>query len=297
MRHPDRGARGRRPRHSSASSSPRVPFPKHGHNALARPLIDHLWGFACTIPSRGGDIRLDGNPIPRTRAVRVPAVAQAESLLARRAGFSPSALEQPPPRRPDRRRARCPRFCRAWLDTACACDALQIALDPARPIQRFTRAEPPPLPVVPLDPEKLEAWIAERAEASLVGRSLPWEAWLLHLGPDRHVFVLLAFHAVLDGVSASLLLEQIAERYADRVPPAPASYRDYLAAEAAYRESPEGRADQAWWSRRLEGGAPPLRPYGLSARILRRRSSGAGSTRRGWGCAWTSSPGTTPSGP
>jgi amino acid adenylation domain-containing protein len=157
------------------------------------------------------------------------------------------------------------RLARAWAQTVRDRDALRMAVDPRQARQRLLDADPPPLPVISLEPEALDGWLAERSVRRLgADGGFRWDAALLRLGPERHVFYLNQHHIVADGTSVFLLADHLAERYAGRVPAPCASFQDYLRAESQYRASPKGATDAAWWQRKLAAGVPPLRPYGLA---------------------------------
>ncbi len=173
------------------------------------------------------------------------------------------------------------RFSRAWADTVRGCDALRLVIDPARAVQRFTDAEPPPLPVVDVGREQVEAWVADRSRLPLVRGGLPWEATLLRSAPDHHAFVLCLFHGLTDGTSANLLVEELSDRYQGLTPTPGAPFREHLGAEAEYRASSRAERDRAYWSGVLDGGAAPFRLYGVA-----RRDRSMGVER-----AWLDAPG------
>jgi amino acid adenylation domain-containing protein len=169
------------------------------------------------------------------------------------------------------------RLRRAWRDTVLGCDALQVVVDADRAVQRFGPRVPPALPVHAVEAEQVEQWILERSVRPLLGAGPPWNAALLRVGPEHHVFVLFIFHGITDGTSANILLEEFAERYAGGTPAAPgATFHELLRAEAAYRSSEAAHRDQAYWEETLQGGSSRLRLYG------RARTAVSSPIERAW---------------
>ncbi|MFH1057735.1 MAG: amino acid adenylation domain-containing protein, partial [Pseudomonadota bacterium] len=86
---------------------------------------------------------------------------------------------------------------------------------------------------------------------------------LLRLAPDRHAWLRLFHHLVIDGWSGRLMADAVAAAYAASVagqaPPALelGSYLDFVTAEAAYPGSSAHAADVAYWRERLSS-RPPL---------------------------------------
>lgn len=82
-------------------------------------------------------------------------------------------------------------------------------------------------------------------------------ALLVRTGEDRHTLLLDAHHAVFDGVSLLILVDEVFERYCGTVPPEPPT--TYAAAARWGHEglaAPEGRSAEAYWSDRLA--RPPV---------------------------------------
>lgn len=87
-----------------------------------------------------------------------------------------------------------------------------------------------------------------------------WRARLLRVGEDEHVLAVTAHHAVFDGWSQGLFLHDLGTAYARQaaqLPPAAASFADYVAWRA---DRAERRADTdlRWWLERLDGVPPVL---------------------------------------
>ncbi|CAM5331138.1 hypothetical protein GCM10010329_38010 [Streptomyces spiroverticillatus] len=138
--------------------------------------------------------------------------------------------------------------------------------------QRIARAAEVKLPVRETEPERARQVVSAVAREPFDLAAGPlFRPTLFRLGPDDHVLLITAHHAVFDGVSAGVLLREIAADYSapagdgggahgDAGSPVdePATrYGDW----AAWTRQPEREADLerqlAYWSRRLAG-APPL---------------------------------------
>ena len=83
---------------------------------------------------------------------------------------------------------------------------------------------------------------------------------LLTLAPDHHLLVVVVHHAVSDGWSMGILLQELSARYAGTtdLPELPVQYADYAVWQRELVDS-DGLDEQlAYWRERLAG-APPLR--------------------------------------
>jgi non-ribosomal peptide synthetase component F/acyl carrier protein len=85
-------------------------------------------------------------------------------------------------------------------------------------------------------------------------------ALLLRLADDDHLLALSLHHLVADGWSIGVLLREIEQLYpplargaAPSLPPLPARYADFCAAQARFREPGAGAADLAFWREALDG--------------------------------------------
>jgi amino acid adenylation domain-containing protein len=155
-----------------------------------------------------------------------------------------------------------PRLTKCFAEMVAAHDTLRMSVD-AREAKQFCLDSPLlPLPVLTIEPAQLESFILERSTRRLNQGTWLWDAALLRLGPNRHVFYFCQDHIVTDGVSIALLVRELEDRYLGR-PVAPScSFRDYLRTEATYRESAKASADKTYWDEKVAKGSPPLRPYG-----------------------------------
>ncbi|WP_051060571.1 non-ribosomal peptide synthetase [Nocardiopsis baichengensis] len=110
---------------------------------------------------------------------------------------------------------------------------------------------------------------------------IPVRARLLRFAPDAHALLLAVHHIAFDDTSWGLLLEEIAEGYADggaASPPPPLQYADYAHWQNTTLE--QGRADEAlaYWRSRLDPvPVPPALPTDLS----RGPGPATGGLRRG----------------
>jgi amino acid adenylation domain-containing protein len=123
-------------------------------------------------------------------------------------------------------------------------------------------------------PELLDTWIAERAQRRFDFARALFDAALLELGPDEHVFYFCQHHIISDGTSVGLFLGDLAARYCGASVAERPSFARYLRAEQEYRESPRAKRDQAYFEQRLPEAMPPLALYGRT-----RESRSFGSDR------------------
>jgi amino acid adenylation domain-containing protein len=172
------------------------------------------------------------------------------------------------------------RYIGAWRTLLERHDALRIVFDPAAGTQRVL-PDPDPVPLEVLD---LRGRPAEQVTAGLaaVRERLSHEVRDPERWPlfgvvaarldDRLVRVHLSYDAlIMDAASFDLLLRELSALYADPGTPLPAlalTYRDYLLAEAAADQAPQGRrrhqAARDHWTRRLAE-LPPTPPLPLRA--------------------------------
>lgn len=156
------------------------------------------------------------------------------------------------------------RLIAAWTRTIAEVDALRIRIRPDEPEQCLV--DPPTsLPVVPVDEGAERAWIAEACVRRLDRDAGPsWDAALLALGPGRHVFYLCIHHALADFTSMGLLAAHLADRYSGAAALVAPPFLEYARREAEYRASADAALDRDYWRRKLAGGTPALRPYGVA---------------------------------
>ncbi|MGP1665553.1 MAG: aminotransferase class III-fold pyridoxal phosphate-dependent enzyme, partial [Rhodanobacter sp.] len=89
-------------------------------------------------------------------------------------------------------------------------------------------------------------------------------AYLLQLAADRHMLLVVAHHAVMDGWGWRVFSEELAGCYnavragTDPALPAPDSWRSYVLEERARRAGPEGSESMAWWLQRYQDIPEPL---------------------------------------
>jgi glutamate-1-semialdehyde aminotransferase/acyl carrier protein len=87
---------------------------------------------------------------------------------------------------------------------------------------------------------------------------------VVKLGEDHHVLVLVIHHLITDGVSNTILLNEIKDYYAAQcqgtalaLPPA-AQFSEYILRQMAQREGPEMQEAEAYWKERFSGSIPTL---------------------------------------
>jgi amino acid adenylation domain-containing protein len=156
------------------------------------------------------------------------------------------------------------RFQAAWGRCVAVFDALRLTVDRVRPEQAWDGELLDPLPVVHLavGAAAVPAWIAARAASPLWGQRRLWDAALLVVGAEEHLFYFRQHHIIADGTSLVRLIERLAACYQGAEPVAPPSFRNGLALQAEYRGSGAYRRDQAYWETKLGRSFPGLRPYG-----------------------------------
>jgi hypothetical protein len=93
---------------------------------------------------------------------------------------------------------------------------------------------------------------AAAAERFALATDALWRVRLFRLGPEDHVLLVTAHHAVFDGWSQSLLYQDLAAAYEGRPLPAlPATYGDYVAWRTE-RQRRRAADDLAWWMSHLD---------------------------------------------
>jgi amino acid adenylation domain-containing protein len=134
--------------------------------------------------------------------------------------------------------------------------------------------------------ERLAAMLAEEAGRpfDLVHGPLV-RARLVRLREDDHRLIFTAHHLVCDGPSSSVVLTDLGRLYStacrgdNGVLEPPRQFRDHARWQAAHRDSPAGREDEAWW---LEQFAEPVAALDLPTdqpRPATRTSHGAADRR------------------
>src|SRR5262249_1811218 len=136
-------------------------------------------------------------------------------------------------------------------------------IDSREPRQWLTTNAPPPLVEVTLaDASAVPQWVADNCAKPLSGLEVRWNAALLHLPGERHVFYLCMHHIVSDGLSLLLLAEDLAATYLGQKVQPSASFADYVRYEASYQKGSKAKSDEAYWTARLVPAVPPVRLYG-----------------------------------
>ncbi len=183
-----------------------------------------------------------------------------------------------------------PRLREAWRRTVLDFDGLRTAVDRAKPMQVVV-SEVPDLPLVNLaSAEAMSGWIEERSTRALgVGpTSLRWDAALLALPGERHVFFVCQHHLIADGLSMLIMAEHLSQLYTGHEPAPAASFGEYVRSEAEYRRSPKAERDRQYWSSKLPVGLPALQLYGrrrIDTSAVLARGTWAAGTERAQGLA------------
>lgn len=103
---------------------------------------------------------------------------------------------------------------------------------------------------------------------------------LVRLAAQEHVLLMVAHHIMVDGWSQATLMRELGELYSARAVRAPielgpASFQEYVEAEAAFLESDEGRRHVGWWLEQLDA-APAIAQLPQDLASPPRRSYAAG---------------------
>lgn len=137
---------------------------------------------------------------------------------------------------------------------------------------------------VAADPDTWNAEIRRTLE-ELVGRGfdlvrgrLLW-ARLVKLAPERHAFVVVFHHVVIDAASTFTFFRRLFTTYADRsvdtVEPPALQYVDVAEAFARFATTPTGEAQAAYWREHVKGAQPVSLPVDLPREpVDARRSAG-----------------------
>ncbi|MEZ0073107.1 amino acid adenylation domain-containing protein [Planotetraspora sp. GP83] len=137
------------------------------------------------------------------------------------------------------------------------------------------------LPPAPVTVERFEAageedarrLVAQRANAPFdLSAGPPMRITLVQLGPAEHVLAVALHHIIADGLSVTVLRDELAHHYAGRgpLPPLPLQFGEHARAE----RSKDSSADLAFWTARLAD-APVLELPGDRPRPARRTGDGA----------------------
>ncbi|MFM0286809.1 amino acid adenylation domain-containing protein [Paraburkholderia megapolitana] len=113
---------------------------------------------------------------------------------------------------------------------------------------------------IPLIDADQDAWreSESRQPFDLVNGPL-FRAALVRVNSERHLLVMTAHHIICDGSTFGILLEDLALAYAGAAPAAaPLQFRDYLKQVDAQRNSPEMKANRAYWLAQSADEAEPL---------------------------------------
>jgi amino acid adenylation domain-containing protein len=157
-------------------------------------------------------------------------------------------------------------FCQAYATALSAFDQFRLVFEEqsGEPSQRFCDELDTELPRFDLSAqaEQLEAWIAARAARPFEFSRALFDAALLSLGPERHVFYFCQHHIISDGTSVGLFLRALGQAFHGEALPARSSYAAYLQSERGYRDSPRATRDAAHFNARLATQMPPLSLYG-----------------------------------
>ncbi|GAA0984777.1 hypothetical protein GCM10009555_059140 [Acrocarpospora macrocephala] len=148
-------------------------------------------------------------------------------------------------------------------------ESLRTTLRPVggRPRQVIADELAVALPVIDIGPGEVEAHAAEHARRAFDGPLVRSE--MLRIAPDRHVWLLAVHHAICDGWSVGVLLDELSAAYRGaELPPLQLQYADHALWQRALVERGELDRGIAYWAQSLAG-APPL----LELPVDRRRPS------------------------
>lgn len=157
-------------------------------------------------------------------------------------------------------------FERALLDLAWRHEALRTTIDEAEGCQRVA-----PSPVVALRVAEAgtdgdaETWLTTFAGAPFdATKDSPLRVGLFRLAAERHLLVLVTHHALIDGWSLRLLMEELSRHYAHHAsgaplpPPTTGQPRDHLARLQDLGAAARAFEHLAFWEQMLAEPPPPL---------------------------------------
>ncbi len=164
-------------------------------------------------------------------------------------------------------------FLVAFRETVRAIDkfSLVFSLENGEPYQRFLTDAEAYIEELDIDPSSLDAWVQARCQHKFDLSVRAYDAALLRLGEDEHVFYLCLHHIISDGTSVSLFLRDLSSRYAGNPVAARPSFAGYVQHEHAYRKSPKAERAARYYAAKLRVASTPLRLYG---RVHKSRSVG-----------------------
>ncbi|HEX4367543.1 MAG TPA: condensation domain-containing protein, partial [Rhodopila sp.] len=151
----------------------------------------------------------------------------------------------------------------------------EITVQDGKPRQHILPAGPPPFSVEDLTDQTEAHALAIAADEGLRPFDLSagplWRARLLRLAPEDNILICNLHHAISDGWSLGVLVQELSTLYQApeaNLPPLAIQYRDYAAWQDALRRSPAAETDLAWWKNRLAGAdgrldLPTDRPRGF----------------------------------
>lgn len=167
------------------------------------------------------------------------------------------------------------RFLRAFDETVRAIDkfCLVFYLEDGEPCQAFAPDAAPLIEELDLskEPSGFEAWMAARCARRFDLSQRGYDAVLVRLSEDEHVFYLCLHHIISDGTSVSLFLRDLAKRYAGEEVAQRPSFAAYVQHERAYRKSPKAERASRYYAAKLGNASSPLQLYG---RVHKSRSVG-----------------------
>lgn len=108
------------------------------------------------------------------------------------------------------------------------------------------------------------AWMQARSQQVPMLSQCLFDAALLRLADEKHIWFINQHHLITDAGSTYLLFERVARRYETASASLPPLYpfADYVAYERAYLQSPQARKSAAFWEEKLADPLPALRIFG-----------------------------------
>jgi amino acid adenylation domain-containing protein/FkbM family methyltransferase len=155
---------------------------------------------------------------------------------------------------------------RAVQDLVARHEALRTTIDEAGQCQRVREATRVPLRDADAgDGTSTDDWLNQiAAEPFDLSRESPLRVGLLRLGPERHLLALVTHHALVDGWSLRLIMEELGQLYARHatgappLPPVEAQARDHLARLRRLADAPDSLERSAFWRDMLDDPPPPV---------------------------------------
>lgn len=144
----------------------------------------------------------------------------------------------------------------------CIASSMAVASPGAPPVSAAHAAGPVDPPEDEAARQFLESVISERFD---LARAPLFRVGVATISPCTHALVVVAHHAILDGLSLDILLRELATLYLARVRGQPAQlapvtlqFSDFILRERAWLRGAQAQAARDYWAKRLHGVSSPF---------------------------------------